>query len=46
MIELRNVHFAYDEKLVLINIELQVEDGEALVIMGTSGSGRLRSSEP
>ncbi|MCH9024374.1 MAG: ATP-binding cassette domain-containing protein [candidate division Zixibacteria bacterium] len=40
MIELRNVHFAYDEKLVLINVDLQVEDGEALVIMGPSGSGK------
>ncbi|MCH7691361.1 MAG: ATP-binding cassette domain-containing protein [candidate division Zixibacteria bacterium] len=40
MIELRNVNFAYDEKLVLINVDLQVEDGEALVIMGPSGSGK------
>ena len=40
MIELRNVHFAYDEKPVLINIDLQVDDGEALVIMGPSGSGK------
>ena len=40
MIELRNIHFAYDEKLVLINVDLQVEDGEALVIMGPSGSGK------
>ncbi|MCH6560040.1 ATP-binding cassette domain-containing protein [candidate division KSB1 bacterium] len=40
MIVLRNVHFAYDEKLVLINVDLQVEDGEALVIMGPSGSGK------
>ena len=40
MIELRNINFAYDEKLVLINVDLQVEDGEALVIMGPSGSGK------
>ncbi len=40
MIELRNVHFAYDEKPVLTSIDMQVDDGEALVIMGPSGSGK------
>ena len=40
MIELRNVHFAYDEKPVLNAINLHVDDGEALVIMGPSGSGK------
>ncbi|MEE8404195.1 MAG: ATP-binding cassette domain-containing protein [candidate division Zixibacteria bacterium] len=40
MIELRNVHFAYDEKEVLSGINLQIDYGEALVIMGPSGSGK------
>ncbi len=40
MIELRGVHFAYDEKLVLKNVSFSIEDGEALVIMGPSGSGK------
>jgi len=40
MIELRQVHFAYEEKPVLNNISFNIEDGEALVIMGPSGSGK------
>ena len=40
MIELRNVHFAYDEKEVLRGINLQIDYGEAVVIMGPSGSGK------
>ncbi len=40
MIELRQVHFAYEEKPVLINVSFGIEDGEALVIMGPSGSGK------
>ena len=40
MIELRNVHFSYDEKEVISGFNLQVDYGEALVIMGPSGSGK------
>ena len=40
MIELRGVHFAYEDKPVLKNVSFSVEDGEALVIMGPSGSGK------
>jgi phospholipid/cholesterol/gamma-HCH transport system ATP-binding protein len=40
MIELRDVHFGYDDKQVLYSVNLHVEDGEALVIMGPSGSGK------
>ncbi len=40
MIELRGLHFAYEEKPVLKNVSFSVEDGEALVIMGPSGSGK------
>jgi phospholipid/cholesterol/gamma-HCH transport system ATP-binding protein len=40
MIELRAVHFAYEDKPVLNNVSFSIEDGEALVIMGPSGSGK------
>ena len=40
MIEIRNLHFAYDERPVLKNVSFNVEDGEAIVIMGPSGSGK------
>ncbi len=40
MIELRRVHFAYEDKPVLRNVSFGVEDGEALVVMGPSGSGK------
>ena len=40
MIEFRNVHFAYEEKEVLRGINLQIDYGETVVIMGPSGSGK------
>jgi phospholipid/cholesterol/gamma-HCH transport system ATP-binding protein len=40
MISLRKVNFAYEDKLVLRNVSLNIEDGAALVIMGPSGSGK------
>ncbi|MGH8015992.1 MAG: ATP-binding cassette domain-containing protein, partial [Candidatus Zixiibacteriota bacterium] len=40
MIELRQIHFAYEDKPVLKNVSFNIEDGEALVIMGPSGSGK------
>jgi phospholipid/cholesterol/gamma-HCH transport system ATP-binding protein len=40
MIELRQVDFAYGEKLVLRNVSLRIGDEESLVIVGRSGSGK------
>lgn len=40
MIELRDVVVAYDSRVILDSINLTVEDGETLVILGGSGSGK------
>ena len=40
MIELRNLHFSYDEKPVLKDVSFKVDNEESLVIMGPSGSGK------
>ncbi len=39
-IELKNVHKSFGKKVVLDGIDLAVEDGESLVVIGGSGSGK------
>jgi cobalt/nickel transport system ATP-binding protein len=40
MIELRNVWFSYDGEFVLKDINLKVEKGERIVLLGINGSGK------
>jgi cobalt/nickel transport system ATP-binding protein len=40
MIELRNVWFSYDGEFVLKDINLKVEKGERIVVLGINGSGK------
>jgi phospholipid/cholesterol/gamma-HCH transport system ATP-binding protein len=40
MVELRDVHFSFDEKKVLDGVSLEVEPLDRVVIMGQSGSGK------
>lgn len=40
MIELRNVSFGYDERLVLRNVSFKIDQSESVVVMGSSGSGK------
>ncbi len=39
-IELRDVHFAYDDEPVLRGVDLHVHPGERVAIVGSSGSGK------
>jgi subfamily B ATP-binding cassette protein MsbA len=39
-IEFRNVSFAYDKKLVLRNIELNITKGKTVALVGASGGGK------
>jgi subfamily B ATP-binding cassette protein MsbA len=39
-IELRNVFFKYDDKVVLHNINLTIEKGKTIALVGSSGSGK------
>ncbi len=39
-IELKNVSFAYNDKLVLENINLSVSKGQTIALVGSSGSGK------
>lgn len=40
MLELRNITKAYDGKIILAGIDLRVEQGEVLALLGPSGSGK------
>jgi cobalt/nickel transport system ATP-binding protein len=40
MIELRNVWFSYDDEFVLKDINLKVEKGERIVVLGINGCGK------
>ena len=40
MIEYKNVALRYDEKLVLKDVNLSINDGEFMVLVGPSGSGK------
>ena len=39
-IEFRNVSFAYEDKLILDNINLVIEKGKTVALVGSSGSGK------
>jgi subfamily B ATP-binding cassette protein MsbA len=39
-IELRNVSFSYDDKVVLHDINLVIEKGKTIALVGSSGSGK------
>ncbi|HPN66046.1 MAG TPA: ATP-binding cassette domain-containing protein, partial [Candidatus Omnitrophota bacterium] len=40
MIELINLCKAFDDNVVLDNVNLTIEDGETIVIIGRSGTGK------
>ena len=40
MIEYKNVALRYDEKIVLKDVNLTINDGEFMVLVGPSGSGK------
>lgn len=39
-IEFKNVSFAYEDKLVLKNINLEIQKGKTIALVGTSGAGK------
>lgn len=39
-IEFRNVTFAYDDKVILKNINLKIEKGKTIALVGSSGAGK------
>lgn len=39
-IELKNVSFRYEDKLILKNINLRIEKGKTLALVGSSGAGK------
>jgi ATP-binding cassette, subfamily B, bacterial MsbA len=39
-IEFRNVHFAYDDAVILDNINFTVEKGKTIALVGSSGAGK------
>lgn len=39
-IEFKNVSFSYDDKMILKNINLKIEKGKTLALVGSSGAGK------
>jgi subfamily B ATP-binding cassette protein MsbA len=39
-IEFKNVSFAYDDKVILKNINLKIEKGKTIALVGSSGAGK------
>ena len=46
MLELRHIVKKYDEKVILNDISLTVEDGEIISILGPSGGGKIMRCSP
>ena len=40
MIELQDVVVAYGDRVILDHVDLTIEDGETLVVLGGSGAGK------
>ncbi len=40
MIELRHVYKAFGSRQILRDVNLSIEDGETMVVLGASGSGK------
>ena len=40
LIEFKNVSFSYDDKVILKNINLKIEKGKTLALVGSSGAGK------
>ena len=40
MIELQNVVLAYENRMILDHVDLTIQDGETLAILGGSGAGK------
>jgi subfamily B ATP-binding cassette protein MsbA len=40
VIEFKNVSFSYDDKIILKNINLKIEKGKTLALVGSSGAGK------
>ncbi|MBA8981062.1 ABC-type cobalamin/Fe3+-siderophores transport system ATPase subunit [Clostridium saccharobutylicum] len=40
MIKLQNISFTYKNKTALDNVNVQIEEGEAIAIIGPNGSGK------
>ena len=40
LIEIKNLFFAYEEKLVLKDINLSIKRGERIAVMGSNGAGK------
>ncbi|MEN9689230.1 MAG: hypothetical protein RI998_1227, partial [Pseudomonadota bacterium] len=40
LVELRDVHFGYGERLVLEGVSLQIPRGQVTALMGASGGGK------
>jgi len=40
MIEIKNISYKYEDKLILKNISLQIKEGEFIAIIGHNGSGK------
>ena len=39
MIRLENITVAYDDRIILNHVNLDIHDGETLAVIGASGSG-------
>ncbi|MBF1347174.1 MAG: ATP-binding cassette domain-containing protein, partial [Megasphaera micronuciformis] len=40
MIRLENITVAYDDRIILNHVNLDIHDGETLAVIGASGSGK------